>query len=76
MKKKIETYKGQVKYFNVAKMFGSIKRDDNEQGIIFLQQDVEEECYLQQNDRVVFQIGDEGNAIKIIRITEEVKAKC
>jgi len=63
---------GVVKFFNIKKGYGFIDREDRQEDIFFHVTDVQESRYLEQNEKVEFEIGEGKNgkkkAVKIRRV--------
>ncbi|TET25048.1 MAG: cold shock domain-containing protein [Candidatus Aminicenantes bacterium] len=64
--------RGMVKFFNIKKGYGFIDREDKQGDIFFHATGVLESGYLEQNDKVEFEIGEGKNgkkkAVKIRRV--------
>ena len=63
---------GKVKFFNVKKGYGFIDREDKQGDIFFHVTDVLESGYLEQNDKVEFEMGEgkdgKKKAVRIRRV--------
>ena len=63
---------GKVKFFNIKKGYGFIDKEDKQGDIFFHVTDVLENRYLEQDDKVEFEIGEgkdgKKKAVKIRRV--------
>lgn len=64
--------RGMVKFFNIKKGYGFIDREDKQGDIFFHVTDVLESEYLEQNDKVEFEMGEgkdgKKKAVRIRRV--------